>query len=315
VTVVKQFIAGIQIALMVPIVAFAQASVVPGTFVVGGQSSFLKEITGSISVMVSGNEITTLATRPAQRGSILAVLVTLPSPDVGLTDITGQNVLITGRRVSETGRLPVAVADIRLSGDDWSYPPIAIDANGSCTSWFFLDSTVKRTINPLLRDGKSGVIEFDPSNAPGSAQFAFIGTPPSFCLAFPVPDGAQQQKLRLKFGHIEFKLEEATPPRPVASPTGVFTVGGGVAEPQPTYTVLPEYSDEGRRARIQGTVELLIIVNADGSVQPSSVRRSLGYGLDEKAIEAVKKWNFTPGKKDGVPVPTLTSVSMNFSLR
>jgi TonB family protein len=96
---------------------------------------------------------------------------------------------------------------------------------------------------------------------------------------------------------------------------GVFSVGGGVSEPQPTYTILPEYSDDGRKGHIQGTVELLIVVKADGSVEFQNVRKSLGYGLDQKAIEAVRKWKFLPGKKDGVPVATLVSVSVNFSLR
>jgi protein TonB len=96
---------------------------------------------------------------------------------------------------------------------------------------------------------------------------------------------------------------------------GVFSVGGGVSEPQATYTILPEYSDDGRKGRIQGTVELLIVVKADGTVDFQNVRKSLGYGLDQKAIEAVRKWKFLPGKKDGTPVATLVSVSVNFSLR
>jgi len=96
---------------------------------------------------------------------------------------------------------------------------------------------------------------------------------------------------------------------------GVFSVGGGVSEPTPTYTILPEYSDDGRKGRIQGTVELLIVVKADGTVDFQNVRKALGYGLDQKAIDAVRKWKFLPGKKDSVPVATLVSVSVNFSLR
>ena len=96
---------------------------------------------------------------------------------------------------------------------------------------------------------------------------------------------------------------------------GVFSVGGGVSEPSITYQILPEYSDDGRKGRIQGTVELLIVVKANGEVDFQNVRKSLGYGLDQKAIEAVRKWKFLPGKKDGTPVATLVSVSVNFSLR
>lgn len=96
---------------------------------------------------------------------------------------------------------------------------------------------------------------------------------------------------------------------------GVFNVGGGVSEPVVLSQTQPEYSDDGRKARIQGTVELLIVVNSDGTVRFDSVRKSLGYGLDQKAIEAVKKWKFIAGKKDGKPVPTYVSVLVNFSLR
>jgi TonB family protein len=96
---------------------------------------------------------------------------------------------------------------------------------------------------------------------------------------------------------------------------GVFQVGGGVTEPVLLSQVQPEYSDDGRKARIQGTVELLIVVNADGSVRFDNVRKSLGYGLDQKAIDAVKKWKFIAGKKDGKPVATYVSVLVNFSLR
>jgi TonB family protein len=96
---------------------------------------------------------------------------------------------------------------------------------------------------------------------------------------------------------------------------GVFNVGGGVSEPVLLTQIQPEYSDDGRKARIQGTVELLIVVNADGTVKFENVRKSLGYGLDQKAIEAVKKWKFVAGKKDGKAVPTYVSVLVNFSLR
>ena len=89
---------------------------------------------------------------------------------------------------------------------------------------------------------------------------------------------------------------------------GVFSVGGGVSEPCLLTQIQPEYSDDGRKARIQGTVELLIIVNPDGTVKFDNVRKSLGYGLDQKAIEAVKKWKFVPGKKDGKAVATYVSV-------
>jgi TonB family protein len=103
---------------------------------------------------------------------------------------------------------------------------------------------------------------------------------------------------------------------PPAVRGGVFNVGGGVSQPVLQERIEPEYTDAGRKARIEGSVELLIVVNADGTVTSVSVRKSLGYGLDENAIDAVKKWKFIPGKKDGIqPVPTYVVVVVNFSLR
>jgi TonB family protein len=96
---------------------------------------------------------------------------------------------------------------------------------------------------------------------------------------------------------------------------GVFNIGGGVSAPVILAQVQPEYSDDARKARIQGTVELLIIVEADGEVRVDNVRKSLGYGLDQRAIEAVRKWRFAPGRRDGRPVATWVSVLVNFSLR
>lgn len=96
---------------------------------------------------------------------------------------------------------------------------------------------------------------------------------------------------------------------------GIFQIGGGVTAPTLLSQIQPEYSDDGRKARIQGTVELLIIVQADGTVKFDSVRKSLGYGLDQKAMEAVGKWKFVAGKRDGKPVATYVSVMVNFSLR
>jgi periplasmic protein TonB len=63
------------------------------------------------------------------------------------------------------------------------------------------------------------------------------------------------------------------------------------------------YSEEARKAKHQGTVVLHVEVNASGQVTNPKVIRSLGLGLDEKAIEAVMQWKFKPGMKEGKPSP------------
>jgi TonB family protein len=94
-----------------------------------------------------------------------------------------------------------------------------------------------------------------------------------------------------------------------------YRVGAGVSDPRLILQVPPEYSDDGRKARIEGTVELLVIIRADGTVQVESVRQGLGYGLDKNAIDAVKQWKFVPSRKDGKPVAVYMSVFVNFSIR
>ena len=95
---------------------------------------------------------------------------------------------------------------------------------------------------------------------------------------------------------------------------GVFRVGGGVSAPKVIYKLDPEYSTEARQAKYQGTVVLSVIVDADGHTRQVHVARSLGMGLDEKAVEAVRQWRFEPAKKDGRPVPVAVDVEVAFHL-
>lgn len=95
---------------------------------------------------------------------------------------------------------------------------------------------------------------------------------------------------------------------------GAFRVGGGVSGPKLIYQPDPEYSEEARKAKFQGTCVLWVVVGADGKPRDIRVARTLGLGLDEKAIEAVKTWRFEPGKKDDKPVATMINVEVTFRL-
>jgi TonB family protein len=95
---------------------------------------------------------------------------------------------------------------------------------------------------------------------------------------------------------------------------GAFRIGGGVSAPVVIFKKEPEYSEEARKAKYQGTVLLAIVVDVDGTTRNIRVVRSLGMGLDEKAIEAVSQWRFRPGYKDGRPVPVQANVEVNFRL-
>ena len=91
-------------------------------------------------------------------------------------------------------------------------------------------------------------------------------------------------------------------------------MGGGVSAPVPLNQVEAEFSDEARRAKYQGVCLISLIVDAQGNPQNPHVVRALGMGLDEKAIEAVKKYKFKPAMKGNTPVPVMITVEVNFRL-
>ena len=95
---------------------------------------------------------------------------------------------------------------------------------------------------------------------------------------------------------------------------GVYRIGGGVSQPIPIYRPDPDYSEEARKAKYQGTVILAIVVDEKGNPRDVRVVKPLGLGLDQKAIEAVEKWRFRPGMKDGHPVKVMAQIEVNFRL-
>jgi N-carbamoyl-L-amino-acid hydrolase len=92
----------------------------------------------------------------------------------------------------------------------------------------------------------------------------------------------------------------------------VFKVGGGVTGPRIIHKVEPQFTKEARKAHVQGTVLIAVIINADGTVRDPRVVKSVGYGLDETALAAVKQWKFVPGMKDGKPVPVYAQIEVTF---
>jgi TonB family protein len=96
---------------------------------------------------------------------------------------------------------------------------------------------------------------------------------------------------------------------------GLYRIGGGVSAPVPLNSVEAEFSDEARRAKYQGVVLVGLIVDTQGNPQNVHIVRALGMGLDEKAIEAVKKYKFKPAMKDGKAVAVSgVTVEVNFRL-
>ena len=97
---------------------------------------------------------------------------------------------------------------------------------------------------------------------------------------------------------------------------GVYACCNGVSPPKAIFQPEAEFSDEARRAKYEGTVVVTLIVDANGNPQNVHVTRTLGMGLDEKAVEAVQKYKFKPAidQKSGKAVPVMVSVEVRFRL-
>lgn len=94
----------------------------------------------------------------------------------------------------------------------------------------------------------------------------------------------------------------------------VFKVSNGVKAPHPIYAPDPEDSQSARLRRRQGKGVLQIIVTPEGRVARVKIDRVIGFGVDQKAINAVCEWRFNPALKDGRPVAVQTSVEVTFRL-
>ncbi|HMG88227.1 MAG TPA: energy transducer TonB [Terracidiphilus sp.] len=100
-----------------------------------------------------------------------------------------------------------------------------------------------------------------------------------------------------------------------APPSNMPLVSKGVTAPFPLLTPIAMYTDEARREKVNGTCQVGLIVDAHGMPQNPRVLRSLGYGLDDMAIEAVERYRFRPAMRQDQPVAVMMSVDVNFRLR
>ena len=96
---------------------------------------------------------------------------------------------------------------------------------------------------------------------------------------------------------------------------GIYRLGDiGVTPPVAKYTPEPDFSEEARKAKYQGTVTLSAVIGPDGRPRNLKVVRHLGMGLDEKALEKVRTWLFEPGKRNGQPVAVAMTLEVDFRL-
>jgi TonB family protein len=96
---------------------------------------------------------------------------------------------------------------------------------------------------------------------------------------------------------------------------GPFRAGAGIEPPTLVREVKPLYTDDARRRSLEGDVLLEVVVRRDGTVGQMRVLRRLGAGLDERALEAVRQWRFSPARRFGSPVDVIVEVAVEFTLR
>jgi D-alanyl-D-alanine dipeptidase len=138
---------------------------------------------------------------------------------------------------------------------------------------------------------------------------------------FDCGDGEKYGILNLPFDQISDSPQPLRRARVASGPTlaegyseQVYRVGGGIAAPRILKNVEPEFSDEARRKHVSGTVVLSLVVDASGMPRDIRVTRGLGYGLDEKAVEAIEQWRFAASTLDGNPVAVEINAEINFHL-
>lgn len=99
------------------------------------------------------------------------------------------------------------------------------------------------------------------------------------------------------------------------TPEHVYKVGDGVTSPKLLYRVEPQYTEEARANKVDGTVVLNVVVGTDGQAHEISVVKGVGSGLDLMAMQAIAKWRFEPGTLDGQPVAVRATIEVNFKLQ
>jgi TonB family protein len=94
-----------------------------------------------------------------------------------------------------------------------------------------------------------------------------------------------------------------------------FKMRTGDTPPKPINSVIAQFSEQARRERFEGVVIVSMIVNEEGVPIDLRVERSIGHGLDEKALEAASESRFLPAMRDGRPVAVRISIETAFNLK
>jgi TonB family protein len=114
---------------------------------------------------------------------------------------------------------------------------------------------------------------------------------------------------------VDFKLPASVGPPKTKGTSETVRMGPGVIPPTVISRVQPDYTEEARAAKYEGTVVVKATVGVDGTLKVEKVLRELDHGLTENAVEALKQWKFKPGLKNGKPVAVSLNIEVNFRLQ
>jgi TonB family protein len=190
-------------------------------------------------------------------------------------------------------------------------PPLLVQsAMDAIRQWKFRPNEVQGEVTwsrarALVRFNTDGTTAVDFAPAILADNFGDPGTPKSAAAALPRPSTSPACK------------SVDAPAQAAMFVDGAYIAGiGGLSYPKCVACPDPSYSDQARSARVSGIVVLRLIVTAEGHASNIQVTRSLGYGLDENAIESVRNWQFKPvvGLEDK-PVPVWTDIEVNFRIK
>jgi len=98
------------------------------------------------------------------------------------------------------------------------------------------------------------------------------------------------------------------------APLGPLHIGGDVATPRILQRAFPDYPPLARRAQVEGVVVLEAVIHRDGTVGDIRVVRGLRLGCSEAAVDALRRWRFTPGTRHGEPVDVYMTLDVTFTL-
>ena len=99
-----------------------------------------------------------------------------------------------------------------------------------------------------------------------------------------------------------------------ANPVPMFVIGQGSSPPKASFAPEPSFSQEARRAKYQGVVTLLVVVDTSGNARDIRIVSPLGFGLDRRAVETVSRWQFEPAKKNDQPIAVEVLLEVDFHL-